>query len=134
MGQCFITRKGVKSRKYIFKDGKFSVAPTTNIGSIQSDGTWKVQNGNSGTTLLSIPYVSSDEVFFVRFNHSGQGNHAYDILCITNGTTEYAPYGQGREKKRQIIWGMDTSKSINLKNGEYGNSTYIVYEIWTEKK
>ena len=134
MGQCLITRKGVKSRKYIFKDGKFNIAPTTNIGNILSDGTWTVKNNDRDKILLSIPYDSSDEIFFVKFNHSGYGNHAYDILCIGNGKIEYAPYGQGRESKRLIIWGMETATSIILKNGEYGNSTYIVYEIWTEKK
>ena len=36
MGQCLITRKGGKNRKYIFKDGKFKITPTISKGSISN--------------------------------------------------------------------------------------------------
>ena len=95
MGQCLITRKGGGNKiKYLFKDGKFSVEPTTNNftnkSTFATDG-YLNSNDNSSGNLLVLNYECKNTERFV-IELEGLGNNDY-----TNGDSRYVPIANNNE-------------------------------------
>lgn len=138
MGLGILQKKGGSSRKYIFKDGVFKITPTTNQGTIQSDGTWK---GSSNGAFLQIPYEISGEMVFAEV--SGDPNRTY-VSLLTDLATDYQTsknrttlYGTLDPNNNNFtVLGISSYKKITV-TGKYDSSNLytkpIIKSIWTEK-
>ena len=127
MAQCLITRKSEKSRKYIFKDGKFIITPTISKGSISNKKYVYTANGGNDTFLV-IPYESNDEIIIVEINMT-HCDYSYGHIVITNGggtTCKYGAYAQGLD----LIAGIPSAKELRLTNAYYQNDAYSISAIY----
>lgn len=146
MGQCLITRKGGSSKKYIFKDGKFSVEPTTNNftnkSTFATDGYLNSNDNNSGN-LLVLNYECKDTERFV-IELQGLGDNAY-----TNGDSRYVPIANNNEMLSPALANTDTgmlglqtkycymlmrhSNTLTIKKPTSNDILkFRIYRIWVE--
>lgn len=128
MSQCLITRKSGKNRKYLFKDGVFSIQPTISKGSI-SNNKYTYTASGGGDTFLVIPYEANDEIIIIEINMT-HCDYSYGHIAITNGggtTCKYGAYAQGLD----LIAGIPSSKELRLTNAYYQNDAYSISAIYT---
>ena len=147
MGQCLITRKGGRStKKYLFKDGKFSVEPTTNNftnkSTFATDGYLNSNDNNSGN-LLVLNYECKDTERFV-IELQGLGGNDY-----TNGDSRYVPIANNNEMLSPALANTSTgmlglqtkycymlmrhSNTLTIKKPTSNNILkFRIYRIWVE--
>ncbi len=137
--------KNGSSRKYIFKDGKFSVEPTTNNftnkSTYTSDGYLQTNDAFSGT-LLQIDNLPSNVYLYVEMK--GLKN-CYDNGSYTprfyGGISDYwlpsAEIGDGNgmlRKEVKFVFGFPIDGYFKIvKNIANNLSRYNIYRIWIEE-
>ena len=126
--------KNGSSRKYIFKDGKFSINPTVAYSgnSINSDGTYNVK----GT--FSIPFTDTSKEVFIRFKIIADNN----VVVPFEGSTVFSEgdkkgvhiYAWSSVSMRNTYMTISSrgNKNIGIILQNSGTSTVIVHSIWYE--
>ena len=140
-------------RKYLFKDGKFTIEPTTlnisNKSTYQTDG-YLEKSGSESGTILEIPYVGSDEMIYIEFqgiNNAIWGDDAnrYGIGVRTstsgdywnaNGTikTSSDPQYGNISFQKPWVFAVPGGQTIQVYSAVPNNLTqFKINRIWSEK-
>ena len=140
-------------RKYLFKDGKFTIEPTTlnisNKSTYQTDG-YLEKSGSESGTILEIPYVGSDEMVYIEFqgiNNAIWGDDAnrYGIGVRTstsgdywnaNGTikTSSDPQYGNISFQKPWVFAVPGGQTIQVYSAVPNNLTqFKINRIWVEK-
>ncbi|MCH4182984.1 MAG: hypothetical protein LKF48_07500 [Prevotella sp.] len=128
-----VFNRGGTNKKYIFKDGTFSITPTTNSNtSVDSQGRLKFTR----LSKLVIPYTDQTQMVYIKFTFGPVtgSTGAYNSSILIDGSKKITINGSNGD---EYIRGFDmVSASFGFDfywaDNNYYNQDIYIDKIWSE--